>query len=74
MARELITEQDRHHGEEFRKDRKLSEALRNKNTTPLEIVEAYTTDLRERQYRVLIESGSTPEEAAIESGWSPENK
>ena len=72
--KQLFTEQDKRHGQDFQKDRALSEALRNKNATPLELVEAHTEDLRERQYRTLIESGSTPQEAALESGWSPEEK
>jgi hypothetical protein len=67
--KELLTEVDKDQG--IPKDRELSEALRNNNATPLEIVEAHTTDLRERQYNASIASGSTPEEAAIESGWNP---
>lgn len=59
--KEQITEQDPH---------KAFNRL-GKNASNLEIVEAATEDLRERQYHAEIASGSTPEEAALVSGWKP---
>lgn len=71
MSRELITEQDTR--PEFSKDRAYKKLMSEKggSASNLEIVEARTEDLRERQYFAEIESGSTPAEAALESGWTP---
>jgi hypothetical protein len=67
--KELITETDKQTVESFTEHRAFKEL--GKNASNWEIVEAATTDLRERQYNASIASGSTPEEAAIESGWNP---
>lgn len=72
---ELITETDKKDVKSFTEHalyRKWKEL--GKNASNLQIVEAATTDLRERQYHTLISSGSSPEEAGLESGWSPEKK